>query len=299
MGVQLPARVRAEVESALLQAAGAPVRIGGAQPVGGGCVSPAARLTLDDGRSCFLKWGAGAMAPELFREEARALAAIGATGAVRVPRVLAVESGWLLLEWLPVAPATQAGWAALGRALAALHRTTSARFGWSHSNFIGPLPQSNEWSASWPEFWRDRRLAPQLERSRRAGLLTPRDAAAFDRLFERWDAVLAAAAADGPSLLHGDLWNGNVVMLEHDGAALIDPSASYGHREVDLAMAALFGGFDPAFHQAYEEVWPLAGGVAARRDIYQLYYLLVHVNLFGAGYVAGTRAALDRALAGC
>src|SRR6185503_10430312 len=145
--------------------------------------------------------------------------------------------------------------------------------------------------------WATRRLRPQLEMARARGR-EPATAAEWERLFARLPELLAPAEEDGPSLLHGDLWGGNLLSAAGE-PALIDPAAYRGHREADLAMAELFGGFDAGFHAAYQEAWPLLPGYReARRAIYQLYYLLVHVNLFGGGYGAQTAATLRRALAG-
>lgn len=138
---------------------------------------------------------------------------------------------------------------------------------------------------------------PQLALARRAGRL-PATEAEWARLLDHLPKLLAAAEDDGPSLLHGDLWSGNA-MATADGPALIDPAVYRGHREADLAMTELFGGFDARFHVAYREAWPLLPGYAEeRRAVYQLYYLLVHVNLFGGGYVAQTAGVLRRALPG-
>ncbi|HEX7091234.1 MAG TPA: fructosamine kinase family protein [Longimicrobiales bacterium] len=298
--MNLPDGVRAGVERALAQRAGRETRIVAARGVGGGCISPAARVETDGGDVFFLKWAEGSRGPAgLFEAEGRSLAALAATGVVRVPEVIAVAnegggSEWLLLEWLEPGSATAQTWPELGRALAALHRVRAERYGWPADNFIGPLPQPNAWASSWAAFWRERRLAPQLERALRAGHFDARARRRFEALLGRLDALLAEAEADGASLLHGDLWGGNVHVLAGGEAALIDPSSYHGHREVDLAMSELFGGFGAGFREAYREAWPLAPGYAeARRPVYQLYYLLVHVNLFGAGYVDGTIARLE------
>ncbi|HEU0053290.1 MAG TPA: fructosamine kinase family protein [Longimicrobium sp.] len=280
-----------------------------ASPVGGGCISHAARVETADG-PVFLKHNAEAP-PGLFAAEADGLRALRAAAgdALRVPEVIAVhdsmESGdgddapaWIALEWLEPAPSGRGHSGRLGRGLAHLHRApVDGRWGWARDNFIGALPQSNAPSPAWPAFWRDRRLAPQLDLARRAHRL-PGTEGEWERLLDRLPDLLAAGDEDGASLLHGDLWSGNV-MATAGGPALIDPAAYRGHREADLAMAELFGGFDAAFHAAYREAWPLLPGYAeARRGVYQLYYLLVHVNLFGGGYVAQTAAALRRVAAG-
>jgi fructosamine-3-kinase len=244
---------------------------------------------------------------------------------------------WLLLEWLEPGPGGPAHDERLGRGVAALHAwrpppsddaasgvppwddaapaapsgdVTAAAprsasrgeeadaWGAGADNFIGALPQENAPAPSWPAFWRDRRLEPQLRRARDAGRL-PGRIAEWDALLARLPATLASGDEEGPSMLHGDLWSGNAMSTADGIPALVDPAAYRGHREADLAMAELFGGFGARFHAAHAEAAPLRPGYAeARRPVYQLYYLLVHVNLFGGGYVAQTADALRRALAG-
>jgi fructosamine-3-kinase len=277
-------------------------------PVGGGCIAHAARVDGPDGPVAFLKWSpAGDPAAATYSAERAGLAALAAAHAVRVPRVLGVldesEGAGLLLEWLAPRAAGSRAWASLGRSLARLHRPRpDTPPGWPAANFLGPLPQDNARAAGWGDFWWRRRLEPQIRGAGpRLGALERRLEALADRLPPALD---EAFAAEGASLLHGDLWSGNVhaTVAGGEGAAkpgagavemaLIDPSTYYGHREVDLAMAALFGGFPAPFWEAYGAEAPLPGGADRRRDAYQLYYLLVHVVLFGASYVARTERAL-------
>ena len=271
--------------------------IHGTSPVSGGCISHGVRAETAGG-AVFLKHLADAP-PGFFAAEARGLEALRAAAgdALAVPAVLAHAEpdgdapAWIALEWLEPAPAAPDQGRRLGEGLARVHRTgADAGWGWSADNFIGPLPQHNAPAADWPEFWRERRLRPALQRARAAG----GDAGAdreWARLLDRLPALLAPAADDRPSLLHGDLWSGNVLATAR-GPALIDPAVYRGHREVDLAMAELFGGFDAEFHAAYREAWPLAPGWPARRAAYQLWYLLVHLELFGAAYAPRVAAAL-------
>jgi fructosamine-3-kinase len=283
-----------------LEAQIGPVR--DATPVAGGSINHGMRVETADG-PVFVKHNADAP-PGMFAAEARGLDALrtAADGLV-VPRVLAwaeAEDGvptWLALEWLE--PSRRAADFAerLGRGLAALHRAEhDVGWGWMEDNFIALLPQANGPAASWAEFWRTRRLEPQLELARLGGRM-PGKAADWDRLLERLPELLAPAEVDGPSLLHGDLWGGNVLAAP-GGPAIIDPAVYRGHREADLAMTELFGGFGGGFHAAYQEAWPLQPGYPVRRAVYQLWYLLVHVNLFGGGYGAQTAAVLREALGG-
>jgi fructosamine-3-kinase len=280
--------VRREVEAALGS------RIEHLSPVSGGCISPSYRLVLAGGAACFLKTAPAAGPSDLFEQESAALERIGSTGAVRVPQVRAAAESWLALEWLEPGSAPPGGWADLGRGLARLHHRREEQYGLAADNYIGLLPQANGRLSSWPRFWSERRLRPQLERA--ADRLDGTTRAGFQRLIQELEERLAVAEQEGASLLHGDLWGGNVHMTAA-GAALIDPSSYYGHREVDLAMAALFGGFPPEFEAAYVAEWPLLPGAAQRRATYQLYYLLVHVKLFGSSYLAATKRALRDALA--
>jgi fructosamine-3-kinase len=291
----LPDVLRGAVEARL-----GPVRA--VTPVSGGCINHGVRVETADG-PLFLKYNDDAP-PGLFAAEAGGLDALrdAADGALRVPRVLAhagAEAGapaWLAMEWL--APGRRGGdfGARLGRGLAAVHAAPAAEWGWDAGNFIGSLAQENRpTSGGWAAFWRARRLEPQLALARRDGRLPGREAD-WARLFERLPELLAPAEEDGPSLLHGDLWGGNVVAAA-DGPALIDPAVYRGHREADLAMTELFGGFGADFHAAYREARPVQVGYETRRAVYQLYYLLVHVNLFGGGYVQQTAETLRRAAA--
>ena len=272
-------------------------RISHAVPVSGGCVSRAARVRGDNGHEFFVKWAPADAGAAAFAEEEFALERLAATRTVRVPRVRARGGRWLLLEWLNSGTATIAGWQEFGRLLARLHRTSRNEYGWPHSNYIGALPQANEQHDDWAEFFRTQRLEPQLVRAKSDGHFDGGDMMLFARLFAALPELLAPAAEDGPSLLHGDLWIGNACGLADGSIAAIDPATYYGHREVDLAMADLFGGFPREFYDAYDAEWSLEQkGLRQRRAVYQLYYLLVHVNMFGGSYVSSCRRAVEQAL---
>jgi len=201
------------------------------------------------------------------------LQALGAV--VRVPRVLDHGPDFILLEQLDLK--RNGDWAALARMLATLHRQTGPRFGWHRDNWIGATPQINTWSDDWCEFWQERRMRPQLALARKNGFDIP-DPPTLEH-------------SPQPSLLHGDLWNGNAGFIE-DGPVIFDPAVYYGDREADLAMTELFGGFPPEFYSSYRKTYPLDAGYEQRKHFYNLYHLLNHLNIFGAGYLAQVERTL-------
>lgn len=290
----LPSALRGHVAASLTAQFGENTKLISTSSLGGGCIGNATRLDCGT-RSVFLKWLPIAHEYSgIFAAEAHALARLHEH--VTTPAVIDVGAAddfeWIILEWLEPGSVSKSGWRDLGTQLAHMHRARSAQFGWDQDNFIGSLPQSNTLSPDWPSFWRNQRILPQLERAENR-----LDAAArrrMDMMLEHIDELAGVGNDDGASLLHGDLWSGNVHGLANGAAALIDPASYYGHREVDLAMARLFGGFDNSFFHAYESEWPLSADAARRCALYQLYYLLVHVNLFGASYVSGTLSTLSK-----
>jgi fructosamine-3-kinase len=311
----LPGHVRDQVEGALREVGLASGIVSGT-PVAGGCMSNGVRLDTSEGTSFFLKWNPAAPAG-LFAAESAGLSALRAADAVRVPEPLAwsddgSEPAWLLTEYIAPGSASPDSDELLGRGLATIHASANVTarlsaatpasaatpgqalgFGWEHDNWIGTLPQSNGIEASWAVFWRDRRIVPQLRLARLANHLNDPE---LDRLVD-----LIGVALDDvetPALLHGDLWSGNAYFAGDGQPVLVDPAVSRGDGEVDLAMAELFGGFGPSFFEAYDEMRPISPAYRRyRRDLYQLYYLLVHVNLFGTAYAAGARRAAARVVA--
>jgi len=251
--------------------------------VRGGDVNEAYRVTLDDGRVVFMKTHPSPPAG-MYEAEADGLAFL-AEGPLRVPRVLACSHDVLVLELLEPGPRVHDFDERLGRGLAAMHRRPTA-FGHGVDNFIGPLPQDNAPAPDWPTFYAERRLRPMLARARADVSLRRR----FDRLVTRLPDLVGPP--EPPARLHGDLWGGNLHVDERGAPALIDPAVYGGHREIDLAMMRLFGGFSARVFASYQEVHPLAPGHEERVALHQLYPLLVHAALFGASYLG----AVDRAL---
>jgi fructosamine-3-kinase len=292
--------VEAGVRAALEAAVGG--RVAEARPVGGGDINRADAVTLADGRRLFVKTNAREPAG-MFSAEARGLAWLAEARALRVPGVIAHGPGFLALELInsprggAAAPPARDFDERLGRGLAALHRFGAPCFGLDHDNFIGRLPQNNSAASSaaggsWAEFYRARRLEPQLRRAAADGLVTSRMQRGFERLFAALDEL--CGPAEPPARLHGDLWGGNLLCDDAGAPCLCDPAVYGGHREIDLAMMRLFGGFGARTFAAYDEAWPLAPGHEERVALYQLYPLMVHVNLFGGGYVRQVEAALER-----
>jgi len=261
------------------------------RPVAGGDVNEAFGLELGDGRRAFAKTRR-AVPDGFFAAEARGLAWLAEAPGPAVPEVLGIleDPPALLLAWIEAAPAPPGGDARLGRELAALHAAGAPGFGGEADNFIGPLPQSNRPRADWATFYAEERLAPRIRAARDAGRIDAGLARGLDELRARLPARVGPA--EPPARLHGDLWGGNALFDAGGRPWLIDPAAYGGHREVDLAMMLLFGGFGPDCFAAYHEAHPLAPGWRERTPLYQLYPLLVHVELFGAGYAGSLRRAL-------
>ncbi len=263
-----------------------------ARPVTGGDINAAFLLETAADRY-FIKTNVAPVAGAMFEAEAEGLAALSCCGTLRTPEVLGLGStdqgSYLLLEFIETGYRPDGFWENFGAALAKLHRNTAPSFGFDHDNFIGSLPQPNNHHQDWPSFYTSERLLPQLRIAKQKKLLQAPDFQGFERLFKLLPEI---CPAEPPALVHGDLWSGNFLCDAQGQPVLIDPATSYSHREMDLAMSRLFGGFDRPFYRSYEEEWPLEQGFEQRLIVYQLYYLLVHVNLFGGGYVRSVREAL-------
>jgi fructosamine-3-kinase len=276
------------------------------QPVGGGCIHRAWQLDLRDGSRRFAKTNRAALLPVL-EAEADGLAALQAAAAgaapgaalPRIPEPLALAElegqAVLLLSWLDLGGSHPQGWQELGRGLARLHRASlkasDGRFGWHRDNFIGSGPQANSWSSSWATFFSEERLGVQLQLAANAGRALPQAQDLLEQV-PHWLAGHAPQAC----LVHGDLWSGNAGLLRGGGSAVFDPAVYRADREVDLAMARLFGGFPAAFFEGYGQEWPLPQGHQERVELYNLYHLLNHANLFGGGYWQQSAASIQALL---
>lgn len=274
--------------------------VASARELHGGDIHNAFRVELDGGDVLFVKSSAGAPRG-MFTEEARGLEWLRAADALRIPAVLAVADDvegprFLALEYLEPGRHDSTFDEKLGRGLAALHRAGAPAYGFDHDNYIGSLPQSNRAHPTWAAFYREERLLPLVRRAIDRRALPTSETAKFDRLFSHLESMVGPS--EPSSRLHGDLWGGNLHADGRGQPCLIDPAVYGGHREIDLAMMRLFGGFGSRVFSAYREAWPLAEGHEKRVALYQLYPLLVHVNLFGGGYADSALRALEDALPG-
>jgi protein-ribulosamine 3-kinase len=284
--------LRTRVEAALGQ------RVVRVERVLGGDINDAFELGLAGGQSVFLKSNTRAPAG-LFAAEARGLEFLRGAAAVRVPEVLAFSANneqpsFLLLEFVQSGKRQSDFDAQLGRGLAQLHRAGAPSFGFSEENFIALLPQSNRAHPNWCDFYREERLQPQLRAATRAGLAPLNLHRDFERLFLALPELVGES--EPPARLHGDLWSGNLHVDDRGAPCLIDPAVYGGQREMDLAMMRLFGGFSNRVFATYAEAFPLCPGHATRVPLYQLYPLLVHLNLFGGSYLSSVQAALAQYL---
>ena len=287
----MESRLRRAVEALL----GTEVRT--SRPVGGGDVCESRRVDLADGRAVFVKHRPDAP-PDFFRREAEGLRWLAEAGALAVPEVLGVSETppLLLLRFVAPGPPRADFDERFGRSLAALHRFGAPAFGWRRDNYIGPLPQPGAPRPDWPSFYGEQRLLPMMRRAVDRGALPSRVGRLLEQVLARLETL--CGPAEPPARLHGDLWGGNLHRTEAGEPMLLDPAVYGGHREVDLAMMRLFGGFSERVFAAYHEAWPLSEGWRARIPLYQLYPLLVHVVLFGGGYAGSVERAARAALRG-
>lgn len=281
----------ARVAAAIEPAVGGHVEIRRRTPLGGGSINRTERLDTTAGP--FVLKSHTAAPPGFFQAEADGLRALASSGtSLTIPRVIACggdDAPFLLLDDLGDGTRARDFDERLGRGLAELHRASSARFGFAHDNFCGATPQPNPWTDRWVEFYAESRLGFQARLARDAGRLSSRESAALGRLISRLGDWIDEPP-EGPALVHGDLWSGNVHVAADGAPALIDPAAYYAHREAELGMMTLFGGFSSRVFAAYDEAFPLEPGWQHRNALYQLYHLLNHLNLFGEGYKGSVMA---------
>ncbi|TVR37490.1 MAG: hypothetical protein EA392_12570 [Cryomorphaceae bacterium] len=262
--------------------------------VGGGSINHAYRVKAG-GKSVFVKLNQPKAYPGMFAAEERGLNLLRARSRFHIPEVLKTaetpDAAFIIMELIETGIPKEDFWEGFACNLAHMHQQGNSVFGLDHENYIGSLPQANHTRAGWADFYVEMRLEPQLKQARNMGLADVALCKSFDRLFAQMDNHFPEEA---PALLHGDLWSGNFMCTSAGTATIFDPAVYYGHREMDLAMSKLFGGFDRRFYEFYHESYPLENGWQERIPLGQLYPLLVHVNLFGGGYVQQLKSCLHR-----
>lgn len=251
------------------------------QSVAGGDINQAQKLTLGSGRTAFLKWNE--TAPEgMFDTEAQGLEMLQTADTnLFIPRVLALSDNYLLLEWVDEGNGDENASFEFGIQLARLHQKSQPTFGLGHDNYIGKLRQSNTKHSNWPDFFALERIEPQIKLGIETNKLTRSILFKVEQLYKKLGALFPQ---EQPALLHGDLWSGNYMFTKLGRTSIYDPAVYYGHREMDIAMTRLFGGFSENFYEGYNSEFPLEDGIESRVNLCNLYPVLVHANLFGGSY---------------
>ncbi|APY11741.1 fructosamine kinase [Seonamhaeicola sp. S2-3] len=263
------------------------------KPVSGGDISEAYVITTKS-QNYFIKINTSDKL-SMFKEEVNGLKAIANTKTIATPKIYQYgtfnNKSFVLMAWIDTKTPTSKDLKTLGTQLANLHKSTATHFGFKNDNFIGSLPQSNKKHQNWTNFYVEERLQPQLKLAKSKQLLNPAEIPSTNQLKN----ILKPLFTDvKPSLLHGDLWSGNYIIASNGTPYLIDPAVYYGHNEVDIAMTKLFGGFSNDFYNAYFKIFPANSNTNQRIEIYQLYYLLVHLNLFGSSYYGSVKSILKK-----
>jgi protein-ribulosamine 3-kinase len=288
----IPLETVPAIEAMLQAKTGLLSSISSTQMLGGGSINDACRLRYG-GSDFFMKWNFAARYPGMFEAEARGLELLARAENLPVPEVIGTATtgkyAFLLLSYIASGRPDGRFWDSFGQSLAMLHRNSADMFGLDHENYIGSLPQKNTNHTSWADFYVEQRLSPQLRMACDSGLADKNLVRNFERLFAEMGNLFPE---EPPSLVHGDLWSGNFMCNAQSEAVLIDPAVYYGHREMDIGMSKLFGGFSPAFYDAYNHAWPMEKGWQQRVHLCNLYPLLVHVNLFGGAYLSQVKSSL-------
>ncbi len=290
----IPLSIVPQLEDLLANHSGEKGRIDSCRMLVGGSINEACRLQFGK-QSFFVKWNHAARYPGMFEGEAKGLALLSKSYTLATPEVVGTGESdthtFLVLSFVHESLATDSFWEAFGKGLAQMHRQTSAFFGLDYDNYIGSLRQQNKPMSDWSGFFIEQRLMPQIKLARDNGLAGQQLVAAFEPLFNKLPDLFPK---EPPSLLHGDLWSGNFISSNQGNAVLIDPAVYYGHREMDMGMSKLFGGFHQRFYDAYNDHWRMENGWQQRVDLCNLYPLMVHVNLFGGSYLMQVKSIIRK-----
>jgi len=274
---------------------GSNVEISSIKNLSGGCINHAFKVDTSAG-AYFIKYNPNQNL-SMFESEAQGLTIFKQSNCIDIPNVIgfgkASEFAYLILEFIDSSTPSREYWKDFGEKLAQMHQTTNTYFGLTHSNFIGSLPQFNRPTSSWISFFIEQRLEIQFQMAVDSGKISKSFIPKMNDVYRKLPDLIPEGK---PSLLHGDLWSGNVMVNKNGEVILIDPAVYYGNREVELAFTTLFGGFDQTFYDSYIDHFPLLPAFEDRIDLYNLYPLLVHVNLFGGGYVNSVIQIVNRYL---
>lgn len=247
----------------------------------GGDINKSAQVILENNRKLFVKWNHSAP-DSMFETEAKGLKLLKSAGTdLMIPEAVLQEEEFLVLEWIEEGGGKHHSAHGFGRELAKLHKTTQNQFGLDHDNFIGRLPQSNSPHSNWPDFFAIERIEPQIKMGVESGKLNRTVLNDVQKLYKKLGSLFPP---EEPALIHGDLWSGNYMFTKNGNASIYDPAVYFGHREMELSMTRLFGGFSANFYEGYNELFPLDDGFDKRVSLCNLYPILVHANLFGGSY---------------
>ena len=284
-----------QIKSHLVNELGDDFRIDSSRMLGGGSINRAARMDTAGG-SYFIKWNSARLYPQMFELEARSLNILRAALPLHIPAPVyhgeAGDDAFLLLEYVEQGTSATDFWESFAEGLAEQHRQTASVYGLDFDNYIGSLAQSNRKHGSWIDFFVEERLQPQLRLARNNGLADKALTVKFEHMFYQLDKVFPEE--EKPALLHGDLWSGNFMTDSHGQACIFDPAIYYGNRIMDIGMSKMFGGFSSEFYELYNRTFPMENNWQEQVDVANLYPYLVHVNLFGRGYLNGIIPVLKR-----
>jgi len=261
------------------------IKIQNVIPVSGGSINETYCVATNKGKF-FIKKNDSKRFPKMFEKEAKGLEILQNTNTIRTPKVIVLgeseEVSFLILEYIESKNPKSIFWEEFGAKLASLHQCTTTTFGLDYDNYIGSLYQQNNFHTNWTDFFIEERLQIQIKLARDHHQIESATISKFEKLYNRLDDIFPK---EQPALLHGDLWSGNFIVDEKGAPVIMDPAVYYGHREMEIAMTKLFGGFDNQFYDAYNAHFQLEKGWQNRMDICNLYPLMVHVNLFGGSYL--------------
>jgi fructosamine-3-kinase len=285
---------KSSIEQILTHKYHQPVHINNISSVSGGSINEAYEISTNTGKF-FVKKNSASLYPGMFEKEAKGLQILLGKSTLKVLEVIAScqfeNTAFLILEQIEIGTKRSDFWNQFARGLAELHKNRSDFFGLDHDNYIGSLYQSNAKHNDWIDFFREERLEKQVKLARNNERIGKAVVSSFENFYRKLPDIFPK---EPPALIHGDLWGGNYMVGNHGEPVIIDPAVYYGHREMDLAMTQLFGGFDKDFYKAYHRFLPLENGWQRRMDYCNLYPLMVHLNLFGGGYLNSVQSILRK-----